>query len=327
MVEFQLKDFQEINDKLLHYILKNGNKGYVYVNGNTFPCKELNNVQIIIDEPYNLGLFFDEVRMMQSISEMFFTLSGRMDVEFVKIFSEKLKITDGDYGFFVNHVGKRMYELYGDQVFNAYNQLKKNKYSSQAILNMFMNHPTYLGQDCTLTIQFIISSNEELLCHLNYRSIDVIEYLKSDILIYSILLLSMKNWLDLRSSKLIITTPKMFILDSKKSYLSEEVLNRPKEFFADISEYKPNGYMNNRKMFSYCIDVFLESFRNKKFEIISTNATIPLFLRDTLLILLYYTKVDNNLSYQMLKNMINTNNPFWKNLECFKNEKFNECNM
>ena len=57
MVEFQLKDFQEINDKLLHSILKNGNKGYVYVNGNTFPCKELNNVQIIIDEPYNLGLF------------------------------------------------------------------------------------------------------------------------------------------------------------------------------------------------------------------------------------------------------------------------------
>ena len=49
--------------------------------------------------------------MMQSISEMFFTLSGRMDVEFVKIFSEKLKITDGDYGFFVNHVGKRMYEF------------------------------------------------------------------------------------------------------------------------------------------------------------------------------------------------------------------------
>lgn len=317
MSTIELKNGHEINTRLIPELLLNGNKSYIYANENTLPCKEINNVQIVISNPFNIGLFFDNNQMIEALSEMVFALSGRSDTQFVEIFSSKFKLNADDYGFFPSHIGKRIFELYGNQIYNAYNELKKSKFSTHAIINLFMNYPTYIGQDCTMNAQFLVDESGKLNCYLNYRSIDVINYLKLDCYLYSILLSLMSNWLEMPlDGKLIINTPKLFLLDSYQNY-AKKIIMQPITFQADLLNVKIENFLAHRKEFNLGVELFLEGYRNNNYNNLIINTNISIFIKEIMLILAYKTQNDKNLTFCQLKKLVMENNPYIANMEFF----------
>ncbi|OOG26509.1 hypothetical protein BZK37_06760 [Enterococcus casseliflavus] len=317
MSTIYLKDLHEINTKLIPELLSSGNKGLVYANGNTLSCKEFNSVQLVIKNPFNIGLFYNSEKMMEALSEMIFALSGRSDSLFMEIFSEELNLNSDDYGFFTTPIGKRIYELHGNQIYNAYNKLNENIYSTQAIMNLFMNYPTYIGQDCTMTAQFLADNTGTLNCYLNYRSIDVISYLKTDAYIYSTILYIITLWLGLDPrGRLIINTPKLFILDNHQEY-AKEIINQPKVFTAEIANTEIKNILSHRNKFNLAIEIFLEGYRNKNYENLINCCELPDFIKEIMLVLAFHTDLDKTLTIEKVKNNCKDNNPYIKNWEFF----------
>lgn len=319
MSSITLKNAHEINIKLIPKILLNGNRGYVHANGNTFQCTEYNNIQIVIENPFDIGLFYDLEQMLASLSEMIFAFSGRSDSQFIEIFSSKYELIVDKSGFFSTQIGKRIYEIYGDQISNVYKELKESKHTTQAVINLFMNHPTYIGHDCTMNAQFLVDSSGKLNCYLNYRSIDVINYLKIDTYLYTILLCLLSKWLGMETTgKLIINTPKIFILDSYKED-SKRIIKQPENFYADISSTKLETFINHRKEFNLAIELFLEGYRNNNYNHLIKTKNLSTFIQETILILAYFTKKDNQLTFEKLKKIVGRDNPYISNIEFLRN--------
>ncbi|MFD1608809.1 thymidylate synthase [Oceanobacillus luteolus] len=285
----RLNNLGDISNKLIPKIISDGKESIVHGNGNEMNCHELNSVMVSFDSPNLFGNFYSMSQMAFSLAEMIYVLSGRTDNEIMQYYFEQFRIEDDGYGFFTTPVSKRVYELYGDQVYNSFRELKKSKGATSAVINLFMNTPGWIGHDCSLAIQFTVNNENELETHISYRAVDVINYLRSDILIYSVLHSLMANWLSIKPGSMIVYTPKMYILENNLEAAKNAI--KQSQAFKDNSTYeiplRSDSVIGNRKLFSYAVDLINQWHRNSELDYYDEieNSHLPEFLKHILKVL------------------------------------------
>ncbi|GEM_PF-1994689 len=251
---------------------------------------ELGVVELEISDAKNRDVFQSRSQMIYSILDTIYVLSGRNDSYVMTQHTDFYKLFNGN-GFFNNAFGKRVYELYGNQMNFVYNELKKRPNSTDAII--YMKGRNWSDFDCTMYIQFI-KLNNKLNIVLSYKASDIIVYLQSDLFKYSVLLELMSKWLDMPMGSIYFFSSKMYYLKEYQS-VTDHLIKQYNTVEPKYSKVIPieMDYKSSREVFFNAIDIINSWYKFKERNLDDYIEEIkyqkfPYFLENWLMILLTY---------------------------------------
>lgn len=274
--------FNKSLKELLEEILHEGEKTFLYSYG-TVPIISLGRKKFEFNAKSTNFLFVSAHEKIFTLADTLYVLSGRNDSKYLTYFKSIFRMFGPVDGFFENSLGKRLYEVHGNQLTLAIQRIKKNPYDAKAIVFLNGNEPQLI--DCTLTFQLSSHDGKNLDLVANYRANDVLEYIVHDSFLFTTILNYCALKTNLSPGKVIFLSERIYI---KKS--EEKIAQRYRKM---LSKYKekaltPKCNIGNlsiaelRKESSNLIDIisaYESKWINKSraLELASTNSKVSTF--------------------------------------------------
>ncbi len=265
MRAYCFKSLKEAYSTLLNDILTDGIEDPIESEGKC-NCIDLGPTAFEMEGHLKHDIFFSRSQMLYCLVDAIYVWSGRNDSEVMSYYKDFFKVCCGEYGFFENALGKRIYELHGNQIDFCYRSLKMYPYNAKSIL--FLMGSEWDLTDCTIYCQFM-RRNDYLDITINYRASDFIQYMQNDIFLYSIILEIMAKWLGLKPGKIIYFANRLYIT---KSYESAAI--KMQEHYQNLNVLKQyeerESYIDRgaiRTTFFRAIDLLIQWNRKKNIHI------------------------------------------------------------
>ncbi|MCT7868024.1 MAG: thymidylate synthase [Lactobacillus iners] len=269
--------------KLLEEILYKGERTFLY-GYDTVPIISLGRKMFEFNAKSTDFLFVSTYEKNFTLADTLYVLSGRNDSKYLTYFKPIFKMFGPVDGFFENSLGKRLYEIHGNQLNLAVQRIKKNPYDAKAIVFLNGNEPQLI--DCTLTFQLSSHDGKNLDLIANYRANDVLEYVVHDSFLLSTILNYCALKTNLSPGKVIFLSERMYIKKSEEKIAQnyKEKLNKYKENTlspkCNIGKLSIAGLRKESSNLVDIISAYNSKWinKNKALELVSANPRVATFL-------------------------------------------------